>query len=176
MSIAESDGMERTIGVLNKMVEDGIIAGYVIGGAIAAMFYIDPVETADLDIFVLFPKDKLIVSLEDIFGYLRDLGYIEFSAEGIIVEGMPVQFLPAFSPLLQEAYRQAVLKQVGSTLARIASLEHLMAVMLEVGRPKDKLRLANCRLSASFDEEKLLNVLERFHLTDRWTKFQQTIL
>lgn len=167
------EGMERTIAVLNKMADDRIIAGYVIGGAIAAMFYIDPVETADLDIFVLFPQDKLIVSLEDLFGYLRDLGYDEFSAEGVIVEGMPVQFLPAFSPLLQEAYEQAVLQQVGAVPARVASLEHLMAVMLEVGRPKDKLRLANCLHSTSFDEAKLIQVLERFHLTDRWTKFKQ---
>ncbi|HCX30194.1 MAG TPA: hypothetical protein DHU55_10560, partial [Blastocatellia bacterium] len=43
--------MEKTLRVLNRMVKDGVIEQYAIGGAVAAIFYIEPINTNDLDIF-----------------------------------------------------------------------------------------------------------------------------
>lgn len=35
------------------MVKDGVIEQYAIGGAVAALFYIEPINTNDLDVFFL---------------------------------------------------------------------------------------------------------------------------
>lgn len=43
--------MKETLQVLNQMVADGVIDGYVIGGAIAATYYLEPIDTDDLDVF-----------------------------------------------------------------------------------------------------------------------------
>lgn len=59
--------MESTIRVLNEMVEEGILEAYAIGGAMAAVFYVEPVATFDLDVFVLLPaaeRDQVSVTLE----------------------------------------------------------------------------------------------------------------
>jgi len=44
--------MERTLKVLNELERSGIIETYAIGGGIAAIFYIEPVLTYHLDVFV----------------------------------------------------------------------------------------------------------------------------
>lgn len=41
--------MEATVRVLNEMVEEGLLEAYAIGGAMAAVFYVEPVATFDLD-------------------------------------------------------------------------------------------------------------------------------
>ena len=48
--------MEGTLKVPNQMVSDGVISGYAICGAIAAMRYFEPFQTADLDVLVAFPE------------------------------------------------------------------------------------------------------------------------
>ena len=42
--------MERTIKVLNQMKSEGVILDYALGGAVAALFYMEPIETHDLDV------------------------------------------------------------------------------------------------------------------------------
>ncbi len=44
--------MKETLRVINRMVVDGIISQYAIGGAVAAIYYLEPFDTADLDVFV----------------------------------------------------------------------------------------------------------------------------
>lgn len=46
--------MEKTLSVINKLEDSGIIGRYAIGGAVAATRYIEPIQTFDLDIFVIF--------------------------------------------------------------------------------------------------------------------------
>ncbi len=48
--------MEKTLQVLNALERDGLFRRYAIGGAMAATFYIEPVLTFDLDVFILLPK------------------------------------------------------------------------------------------------------------------------
>ena len=44
--------MEKTLAVINKLEQQGLIGRYAIGGAVAATRYIEPIQTYDLDIFV----------------------------------------------------------------------------------------------------------------------------
>jgi len=48
--------MEKTLQVLNALEEEGVFSRYAIGGAMAATFYVEPVLTFDLDVFVVLPQ------------------------------------------------------------------------------------------------------------------------
>ena len=41
--------MKETLKVINQMVKDGVIEEYAIGGAVAAIYYLEPFDTADLE-------------------------------------------------------------------------------------------------------------------------------
>ena len=44
--------MKETLKVLNGMLKAGVVQRYAIGGAVAAIYYLEPIDTVDLDIFV----------------------------------------------------------------------------------------------------------------------------
>ena len=62
--------------MINGMQAAGVIERYAIGGAVAATFYLEPVATLDVDVFVEFHTEpgSQIISPEPIFRYLRDRG------------------------------------------------------------------------------------------------------
>lgn len=49
--------MREALMALNRLVADGVIASYAIGGAIGASFYIEAQATEDLDVFVIMPNE-----------------------------------------------------------------------------------------------------------------------
>jgi hypothetical protein len=160
--------MEKTLRVLNKMVKDGVVEQYAIGGAIAATFYIEPLNTNDIDVFfhVRTEVGKLDI-LAPIYDYLSGLGY-SAKAEAIEIEGWPVQFLPVFSPLLDEAVEQANEIRFRRTRTRVMLAEHLVAIMLQTGRPKDFARIHQFLEHNVVDRDRLTDVLERHGLLEQW--------
>ena len=72
--------MERVIQVINRMETDGVIDDYAIGGGIAAIYYLEPYETDDIDVFIpavpVEAGQAGLISLEPIYSYLKNLGYI----------------------------------------------------------------------------------------------------
>lgn len=155
------------------MENDGIIERYAIGGAVAATLYVEPIQTFDLDVFLLFPMlPGGLVSLSPIFRYLIERGYVP-QGETIIVEGWPIQFLPVFNPLTEEALEQAVSVVFGSTPTRVFTAEHLSAIMLQTGRPKDHARLLQFLEAGVIDRKKFQAILIRHELETRWEDFQR---
>ena len=58
------DPMKRTQQVLNELERDGVVERYAIGEAMAATFYVEPLLTFDLDVFVILPQNAAhLVSL-----------------------------------------------------------------------------------------------------------------
>ena len=55
------DSIEKTIAVINKMVVDGIIENYALGGATAVIFYTEPIATQDVDIFIHVPAEESVL-------------------------------------------------------------------------------------------------------------------
>lgn len=53
--------MERIFQLLNEMEAQGLIQRYAIGGGMALMFYVEPILTEGVDIFVLLPNSSIIV-------------------------------------------------------------------------------------------------------------------
>lgn len=165
--------MEKTLRVLNRMVRDDVIATYVIGGAIAAIFHIEPFETSDLDIFfVLQAKQSDLLVLAPLYDYLSRLGYHP-SGEFVKIEGWQVQFLPVFNPLIEEAVEQSIEIKYNRTKTRIMSAEHLVAIMLETGRVKDYARIAQFLEEEAVDSSELMKVLTRHKLTNKWKSFRR---
>lgn len=157
------------MGVLNQMVEDGIIAQYVIGGAMGALFYTEPFETYDLDIFVAFPATRAIITLDPIYEYLRSKGYLE-QEEHIVIEGLPVQFLPIHNDLITEAAENALTKKIGRESARVLRPEYLLAIMTRLSRAKDKIRIPLLLEQGEVDRQRLRDILFRHGLKEKWRK------
>lgn len=159
--------------MLNRMETDGVIKRYAIGGAIAATFYVEPVSTFDLDIFftVADTADEFLL-LSPLYEYLAALGY-EAAGEAVEIEGWPVQFLPAFNPLLEEAVAQAADIQFKNTPTRVMRAEHLVAVMLQTGRAKDYARIIQFLEEGAVELSALADVLTRHGLTKQWEEFKR---
>ena len=88
--------MEKTLAVINQLEQAGLIGRYAIGGAVAATRYIEPIQTYDLDIFVILPVlPSGLISLTPIYSDLTQRGYAP-QGECIVIEGWPVQFLPVY--------------------------------------------------------------------------------
>lgn len=87
--------MRRTLRVLNELEQKGHLSRYAIGGAMGATFYVEPLLTFDLDVFVVLPQTSGgLLSLAPLYAALRARGYAE-EGECVLIEGVPVQFLPA---------------------------------------------------------------------------------
>ena len=154
------------------MVGDGVISDYSIGGAVAAIYYSEPMDTADLDIFVVLPQNSLIVTMTPIFEYLKREGYSDFVKEGVVVGGVPVQFLPVTPGLSTDAHANALSAEYEGVPMRVVGLEHLMATMLQVGRPKDISRLLNFVSRGEYDSAKFNGILEKHGLASKWENFR----
>jgi hypothetical protein len=158
------------------MVKDGVIEQYAIGGAVAAIFYVEPINTNDLDIFfqVENPKDNLAI-LAPLYKYLSASGY-RARGETIDIEGWPVQFLPVFNPLIEEAVEEAKEIRFKRTRTRVMQAEHLVAIMLQTGRLKDYARIAQFIEHEAIDHERLADILMRHGLMKEWKTFEQDYL
>jgi len=61
-------GMKETLAVLEELKVKGLVRNYALGGGVAALFYVEPFLTYDLDAFVLLPENgREIVSLSPLY-------------------------------------------------------------------------------------------------------------
>jgi hypothetical protein len=145
--------MERTLRVLNDLERAGVVSRYAIGGAMGATFYVEPVLTFDLDVFIVLPGTSA----------LRAQGYRE-EKECVNIEGVPVQFLPAYNALVEEALAEAREMMYEATPTRVLRAEHLLAIALQTDRAKDRERVRLLREQASLDSDYLATLLARHGL------------
>ena len=164
--------MERTLQALNQLQRDGVLLRYAIGGAMAATFYVEPISTFDLDVFVILPNQSGLLTLSSIYEALRSRGYRE-EGECVIIEGVPVQFLPPLNALVEEALQEARDTVYGNTPTRVLRIEHLLAICLQTGRSKDRDRARLFREEATFDKPLLKEILKRHGLEARWRQWTQ---
>jgi hypothetical protein len=172
--------MRETLEVINRMEADGVIGRYAIGGAVAALYYIEIASTEDLDIFISFDDTpgtlkSGLITLRPILDYLAERGYTEFYKEGIHIEGWPVQFLPVANDLEAEALAKArevdMDTPLGSVPTRILLPQYLIANALRIARPKDFLRVAQFLDEDAIDFSALGDVLQRHGLVIAWKTF-----
>jgi hypothetical protein len=169
--------IQNTIAAINQMQADGIIERYAIGGAVGATFYLEPVSTLDVDVFIAFRPQagSLLASPQPLFDYLKARGNT-MEGEYIVIAGWPVQFLPASGPLAEEALAQAVEKDVAGIRVRVFTAEHLAAIALQTGRAKDKARLLQFIETGALDRARFQAIIARHGLLEAWQRFDKQFL
>jgi hypothetical protein len=167
--------MKDTLTVINQMQADGVIGKWAIGGAVGATFYLEPVATLDIDIFVSFRNEGTLISLSPIYDYLKARGF-KAEKEYLIIEGWPVQFLPAGNALVEEALEQAVQTQVDGVHVWVMTAEHLVAIALQTGRAKGFSRILQFIESGLLASDKLDPILSQHGLLAKWEQFGNKFL
>ena len=169
--------IQQTLAMINQMESEGIIGRYAIGGAVGATFYLEPIATLDVDIFVTFRPEpgKLILSAKPIYDYLLAQGCTT-EGEYINIAGWPVQFLAPPTPLVEDALDSAVDLELEGVATRVFSAEHLAAIALETGRAKDKARLLQFVESNAIDMARFHSIVSHFQLLGAWQKFERQFL
>jgi hypothetical protein len=165
--------MQAVCDVLEQLVQAGTLKQYAIGGATAAGFHGEPLATRDIDVFVFLnpAAGSLLVTLEPLFADLSALGFNEFDEEGIMIHGFPVQFLSASPGLETEAVESAMCVEWDKHRMRVMRPEHLAAIALTVGRPKDRARLVYLAELPNFDQVLFSDILARHGLKNRWDEW-----
>lgn len=172
--------MRKTIEVIARLAEQGIIARYAIAGAVAALNYIEPTLTEDPDVLIAIgafeKRESGLILLKPIEKALAAMGYSQRSDAGIVVEGWPVQFLPVASALDEEALDKAIeieFRPTGeaSIKARCIRAEHIVAIAVKLGRPKDWARVAEFLEQRAVNLASLQRVLQRHGLVEDWKTF-----
>ena len=163
------------------MQKEGLLLEYAIAGGIGVIFYIEPILTYDLDIFFKMPEEstessardsvgKGLVNLSPIYQYLKTKGYHE-DKEHIVIENIPVQFIPVYNDLVKEAVENAAAINFQKTKTKVVNKEYLIAIMLQTFRPKDKERIIMLLGEKKINVKLLDEILIKHNLVEKYNKF-----
>jgi len=130
-----------------------------------------------VDVFVFLDAipGSLLVSLESVFTRLNELGFNEFEEEGLLIHGFPVRFQSASPSLESEAVDSAMVVEWDEHRMRVMRPEHLAAIALTVGRPKDRARLVYLAELPQFDSARFIDVLTRHGLSAQWHQWASAL-
>lgn len=146
----------------NELVAAGLIEDYALGGALAAIYYVEPFTTYDADIIFITADEGLTAGIPAIYAYLQERGW-RIEREHLVVKGFPVQFLAA-SDLAEEAVREARQIEYEGVPAKVFRPEHIIAIAASLGRHKDLARIEQLLDQAEIDKSYLDDVLRRYNL------------
>lgn len=145
---------------LNDLHEAGLFAEYAVGGGMAVLFYAEPVRTYDVDVFIFLPPQSgFLIDMTPLYRALSERGFFP-DAEHILVHGVAVQFLPAYNPLVEEAVANARICDYEGVSVRVIGPEYLIALALQTGGSKRRLRAETMIEQGAADEEKLQAILQ----------------
>jgi hypothetical protein len=162
--------MKETLRTINELQEQGLFEKYAIGGAVAAIFYAEPVVTFDLDIMVILPGSaNELDPLRGVFDWAKSKGY-ELDKEQIIIGGIPVQFLPVYNELVKEAVENSIEKEFEGIKTFVIPPEYLAAIMLDTSRAKDRERFvrfySETQKTGLLDVNLLKEILDKYNLSE----------
>ena len=159
------NSLREVFGLLNHLRSARVIEDYAIGGAMAALFYAEPARTYDVDVFVVLPAspESTLRPLGALYSWLGQQGFRP-DAEHVLIHGVPVQFLPAFNPLVDEALRDARVLEYDGVPVRVVGPEHLCALAIQAGGRKRRERAWQLLESGTVDRQRLIDVLQRHGL------------
>ncbi len=146
----------------NGLVAAMLIEDWSLGGALAAIYYVEPFTTYDADIFFTPADEGLIAGSPAIYAHLQAQGW-QVEREHLLVRRFPVQFLDAHG-LTDEAVRDARRIEFEGVPAKVFRAEHIVAIAASVGRARDKARIEQMFQQSDLDKTKLDNILDRHKL------------
>ena len=166
--------ISKILDIMDDLVDQNYIRDYVIGGGFALLFHSTPVFTEDIDFFCYFTHSGLILDVSDIYLYLKEKYGIQTSGLHLKLDNTLIQILPASDNLTKEAMDNYETKSVAGKEIKVFSLEYLMAIMIFIGRPKDKSRLVKLIEEDEYNKEILDGILKKHGLNKKWNKFVST--
>ncbi len=159
------DNFGSALAAIASLKKDGVVTDYALGGAMALVFWSEPVPTFDIDVFVLLETKSSLVSLGPVYAWARKHGYRE-EAEHILIGGIPVQVIPAHNQLAEEAIAAAAELDYDGQPVRVIRPEYLIALYLEpTARTAKRLARVVALLEEDSVDRKLLDtLLQRYNL------------
>jgi hypothetical protein len=167
--------MKLVAQLLNEMKAAGVIADYAIFGAVAQMRYTEPVATLDADVLIAVHAPERLDVLAPIYQFCISKGYAP-EGEAVRVGAWPVQFIPAFSALTQEAMAKADTADFEGAPLRVVRADYLAAIALSVGRAKDFTRILALLESGSVSADGVAVLAARHGLSAAWQRFRTRFL
>ncbi len=164
--------MKDVAELLNDMLENGVISNYAIFGAVAQMRYTEAVVTLDMDVLVALPEERGLDLLSPIYKYCKSRGKLP-EGEAIRVGDWPVQFIPAFSPLTEDAMKNAEKVDLSGIPVRVVTPAYLALMALDVGRAKDMARIIALIEQAAVTKEDIRELAGKYALLPAWVKFER---
>jgi hypothetical protein len=161
--------------LLNDLRGERVITEYALFGAVAQMRYTEPVATLDADVLVVVPSPERLDVLTPIYEFCARRGYA-VEGESVRVGAWPVQFIPVFSALTQEALEKADTAEFEGVPFRVVRADYLAVIALSVGRAKDFTRVLALLESGSVAAEGIAIVAQRHGLSEAWTRFKTRFL
>ena len=153
--------LQAVFRVLAEMRDAGVVTDYAIGGATAVLFYAEPTRTYDVDVFVTLPKGPAtgFVSLSSAYDWVKSRG-IEIQGEHLMIESVPVQLLPAYNALVEEAVAEARVHDYEGAPVRVVATEHLVALALQAGGARRRERAWQLLQFGEVDRQRLRSILD----------------
>ena len=173
--------IQDVIAELNRVKAEGLISDFALGGAVAAMVYIEVADTEDVDVFVAVspPEGTSLDPLSAVWPNLTAHGAKQ-DGMYLVIGGWKVQLLASGKPLYDEAIATALQKEMGGQACRIIAPTYLAALALDAGRAKDYSRieqfLSTDKKGSRVSREELEVLVERFALVERWNTFRRRYL
>jgi hypothetical protein len=146
----------------NDLVSAGLIKDYALGGALAAIYYTEPITTYHADIIFVASDKTLSAGIPAIYSHLQSKGW-RIQREHLLIGDFPVQFLAA-SGLTEEAVREGRPVQFEGVPAKVFRPEYIIAVAASVGRHKDFARIEQMLEQVKIDKALLADILRRYNL------------
>jgi hypothetical protein len=147
----------------NDLVSAGLIKDYALGGALAAVHYVEPFATYDADIFFIPATEDLTGGIPQIYEALRARGW-KVEGDHLLLRDFPVQFL-ATHGLTQEAVKEGLPLNYQGVATKLFRPEHIIAIAASVGRLKDLARIEQVMEQADIDKNLLEAILKRHSLS-----------
>jgi hypothetical protein len=164
--------LEKVLNIIKSLKDKGLVKEYAISGTYAALYYIEPVLTYDLDVCCIFSSNKKIVDLSALYSYIFSTVPCQIEKEYIAVYGIPVQIITAEpNSLTEEAVLNARNVKYKSVRTKVVTLEYLIAIAIQLGRPKDIAKLPLMIEQGNPDMAVLKNILGKHKLTGKWEAF-----
>jgi hypothetical protein len=167
--------MKDVARLLNDMLSAGVIADYAIFGAVAQMRYTPAVATMDADILVVMEGQDSLDVLKPVYEFCTDRGFTP-DKETIRVGEWPVQFIPVFNPLTEDAVREAESGEIEGIALRVVRADFLAVIALSTGRPKDFARILALLESGAVSCEDIAELTRRYELRNDWMRFKERFL
>lgn len=165
--------MEKALRIINEARRKRLIGKCAIGGGVAAIRYMESVLTYDVDIFFLpIVPDAPLMDMTPLISFLRSKGGRADGAH-VIFEGTPVQLIPAYNDLVVEAVNKAVTVSYGKVKAKILGKEYVAAIMLQTGRPKDKIRLGQMFQQSPPKKTEWMRLVRKYDLIGKWKRYTE---